>query len=77
MADKLTPQKRAERVLQSQGYPMGRTFPPEVLEALATFCSETGELSADTRDGSKAIIDEYHDGLKAAVDSPPSEKHDG
>lgn len=65
---------RAQRVLSSQGYAIGRTFPDEVMTALAELCGVGGGLVPDTRAKAKKIIADYHDSLKATVDPPADQE---
>lgn len=66
----MNPQQRAECVLSSQGYAVGRTFPAEIQDQLSALCSEAGELSSDVREKCGAILKDYWAEQKAVVDEP-------
>lgn len=72
-APALSPRKRAERVLSSQGRAAGylNSLPEAVQAELAALCSETGELAADVGARVKAIFERYYAAHKAVVDDDP------
>lgn len=82
MADKLTSQQRAERVLCAHGRGAGllASFPPNVQQALADFCSDSGEITPGSWDEAEGVMNAHWDSLKATVDKdsePAEEVSDG
>lgn len=65
-------QERVTRVLASQGYPAGHSFPADLQAKLSVLCDEYGVITQNGSREAKRIITDYHDSLKAAVD-PPAE----
>ncbi len=74
MADKLTEQQRAERVLCSHGRAAGMlgSFPADVQKALSAFCSEAGEIVPGSWDEAEGVMHAHWDSLKATVDEGPA-----
>lgn len=68
----LSMQKRAERVLVSQGRAAGMrgSLPQEVQESLAELCDVSGALAPGTREAAAKILNDYWDSQKAVVDEP-------
>lgn len=66
----LTTKQRAERVLTSQGRAIGLlgSFPPDIQDAMAKLCDDTGNLSPDTRDEAAKILARHYEAQKAVVD---------
>lgn len=71
--ESLTKEQRMQRVLGSQGFPMGRTFPEATTDALTELCGEDGVLVEDVREKFQHVIGEYHAVMKAEVEAAANE----
>lgn len=73
-AGALSPRKRAERVLSSQGRAAGylNSLPTALQDELTSLCSPAGELAADVRARVKALFEKFYADQKATVEESPA-----